>query len=404
MLAARYLKMRRSVLSNVSRLAFFGLVLSVAVLVVVLSIVNGFERELKQRVLAVLPHLTVHSSSGLTLQALQNVRPAPENGLAGLAPVVHGTVLLAAHGEIVGTNLTGIDPESYPNVSAIGNFLANGPLTALGDEKFGIIVGAALAAELGVVQGDTLLVILPNGSVTPAGVIPRQKRFKVIDLFRSQSQLDGQSAYISLSTAQKLFRTGGTVHGAHGRLNNLFESSAAETYLFDMLGQQSVRIDSWMSTYNGSLYQAIAVQKLTMFVLLSFLVGVAAFNLVSGLMMIVEQRKHDIAVLRTLGARSSLLMGLFSSLGLVVALLGVICGLAAGIAIAWGLPALFGILNERFELALMSQYFIAYLPVDVRVADLVKIGGASLLLAGIATLYPAWRATQLLPSRVLAHE
>ena len=404
-IALRYLLAKNSALSYVSRLALLGLVLSVAVLVVVLSVVNGFERELRDRVLSVLPHITAEGYGGLApleVSKIQNGAPYP--GLEAIAPYVSGTALLSANGKIQGTSITGIETSSYSKVTDLARYTTSGSLDGLNNERYGIVLGARLAKKLSLVVGDQVLVVLPVGAVTPAGAVPRQRRFKIVDVFDSQSQLDGQTALIGLSSAQRLFRTGNRVHGVQGKLVDLFQVDAPRRVLYDVLGEQRVRIRSWASTQNGNLYQAIAVQKLTMFVLLSFLVAVAAFNLISGLMMIVEQRKNDVAILRTLGSSSWSVLLLFCTLGMVLGICGTALGICVGVAIATGLPYLYAGLSDAFGLELMTQYFITYLPVDVRVGDLLQISLAALGLALLATLYPAWRAARLLPSRVLAHE
>jgi lipoprotein-releasing system permease protein len=403
-IALRYLIARRSALSYVSRLALLGLILSVAVLVVVVSVVNGFERELRQRVMGVLPHIVAESYAGLDpRQVADFVEQGPHAGLLAVAPYVSGTALLAANGQIRGASLTGIEAESYTEVTDLASYTGKDGLASLTEARYGIVLGIRLAAKLNLRVGDDVLVILPVGSVTPAGAIPRQRRFKVVDTFNSQSQLDGQTALVSLASAQRLFRSGAKVHGVQGRLTNLFDINEARQALYQGLGEDRVRVRSWMST-QGNLYQAIAVQKLTMFILLSFLVAVAAFNLVSGLMMIVEQRKNDVAVLRTMGAGSASVLWLFCTLGLVLATGGIVLGVFIGSGLALSLPGLFSYLSQTFDLNLMSQYFISYLPVDVRLADLLQIALAALFLSLCATLYPAWQAARLLPSRVLAHE
>ncbi len=406
-IALRYLLARRSALSYVSRLALLGLVLSVAVLVVVLSVVNGFEKELRERVMGVLPHIVAQGYATLAPQVAEHMveqaRQGGYPGLTALSPYVSGTALLAANGQIHGASLTGINPDSYTQVTDLAKYTTRGGLAHLSETRYGIILGVRLARLLQLQIGDDVLVVLPVGSVTPAGAIPRQRRFKLVDTFDSQSQLDSQTALVDLVSAQRLFRTGDNVHGVQGRLIDLFEIDQARAALYNAAGEDRVAVRSWMSS-QGNLYQAIAVQKLTMFVLLSFLVAVAAFNLISGLMMIVEQRKNDVAVLRTLGALSSVVIVLFCTLGMLLAGLGIILGVAVGVLVALGLPVAFTVLNDTFGLNLMSQYFIAYLPVDVRGADILQIAIASSVLALLATLYPAWQAARLLPSRVLAHE
>ncbi len=403
-IAFRYLLARGSALSYVSRLALLGLVLSVAVLVVVLSVVNGFERELRERVLAVLPQVTAASYDGLPTAEVTRVLEAPlPASLLGLSPYVSGTVLLVANQQISDANLTGVAVDSYANVSDMPSYTRTGSLQTLSAEKYGVIVGSRLALELGVDIGDDVLVVLPVGAVTPAGAVPRQRRFKVVDLVDSQSQLDSQSAFVSLSTAQRLFRTGGKVHGLQGRLADLFATDEAREFLYSELGADTVRVRTWMGTF-GPLYQAIAVQKLTMFLLLSFLVAVAAFNLVSGLLMIVEQRRNDVAILRTLGSETGTVMALFCIMGSVLALFGITLGLVVGVSVALLLPVLYTALTAAGDLQLMSQYIISYLPVDVRVMDLARVAGGAMALSFVATIYPAWRASRLMPSRVLAHE
>ncbi|XOV81582.1 MAG: FtsX-like permease family protein [bacterium] len=403
-MALRYLFAQRSALTYVSRLALLGLILSVAVLVIVLSIVNGFERELRDRVLGVLPHITAQVPAGLqTSQWQALVADQPLAGITALAPYISGTALLAANNRIQGINLTGIDSTTYGQVTDVVKYTRSQGFAALDATPYGIVLGARLARTLELETGDRVLVVLPVGAVTPAGALPRQRRFQVVDIFDSQSQLDGQLALITLSSAEKMFRTVGRVHGVQGRLQDLFLTQGAQNALQEALAGTSVRVRTWMDTH-GNLYQAIAVQKMTMFVLLSFLVAVAAFNLVSGLMMIVEQRKNDVAVLRTLGADTRMIMMLFCTLGLLLALSGIVIGILTGSVVAWGLPDVYAVATQWFGLDLMSQYFIAYLPVDVRPADLLQVAVAAFVLTLLATLYPAWRATRLLPSRVLAHE
>ncbi len=395
---------RGSALSYVSRLALLGLVLSVAVLILVLSVVNGFERELRDRVLALLPDVTATAYQPIPRLEVEAAlaRPRPSQ-VIGAAAFVQGTVLLSSGNEILGATMTGIEPASYRAVTRLETYLQGGSLDILNSQRFGMVIGERLALRLGAGVGDRLLVVLPAGTLSPAGAVPRQRRFTVVDLLSSESQLDSQAVYVNLQDAQKFFRTGNGVHGVHVQARDLFNLDEAVLYLQNLWGQHQVRLTTWMRGY-GNLYQAIAVQKLTMFILLSFLVGVAAFNLVSGLMMIVEQRRHDVAVLRTLGASSGLVVVLFVIMGLLLALFGIAMGLLAGGALAAWLPDIFAWVSSRFSLDLMSQYFIAYLPTDLRASDFFNVGAAALVLAVLAVIYPARRAAKLLPSRVLAHE
>ena len=278
-----------------------------------------------------------------------------------------------------------------------------GGLSVLLKDRYGIVLGKSLANKLGVSIGDKLMLVLAAGNVSPVGIVPRQRRFTVLATIDSQSQLDSQFAYVNLATAQKLRRIGDKIDGVHIRVSDLFDTRRTEEAVYQLQLSNLPRVSNWKRNF-GNLYQAIAVQKVTMFVLLSFLVGVAAFNLVSGLMMIVEQRDADIAILRTMGASSKTLIAIFVLVGLFLSAIGVLLGLVSGVAIALGLPKLYSIITTSFELDLMTQYFISYLPVEVLVTDLYFVGACALLLATFAVIPPALRAAQAQPSKVLAHE
>ncbi|MEM7080026.1 MAG: ABC transporter permease [Pseudomonadota bacterium] len=406
--AFRYLFTRRSTLGSVSRLAVLGLVLSVAVLVIVISVVNGFERELRERVMGVLPHFQVRGTQLLDRSDIEDLRAAPQQGkFVALAPVVEGVLMVATGVRVTNAFVTGVDPDDYARVSKLPDYMIEGNWSRLApadkQRSFVVVLGAGLAAELGAGVGDSVRLIDPAGKITPAGIVPRQKRFEVVGIFRSASLVDARNAYVPLAAAQKFFRTGDGYHGAHGRLTDLFEVYPLQQYVFSRQAGQRIRLSTWMNVH-GPLYQAIAVQKLTMFILLSFLIGVAAFNLVSGLTMIVEQRKADVAILRTLGAQNGMLISLFLMLGVSVAFGGILLGLICGTLLAYTLPMLFVQLSGWLDAPLMTEYFISYLPVDVRLMDLLTIALAATLISLFSTVYPAWRSSRILPSRVLAHE
>lgn len=399
-------------LSYVSKLAFTGLIVSTAVLLVVVSVVNGFDRELRDRVLAVNPHFTVSAPSGLNYKIGDQAALAA-NGIASMASVVQSTVIIGAGETLVTASLVGMNPEHYAAVSDVGQFLLSHsrergnksprqPTLQPLQQQFGIIVGSTLAQRLGVTVGERVIVMLAEPKISIVGATPRQKRFTVVDVFDSGSQLDSQGVFINMADAQKLLQLGARTNGLHGRLTELFQFSAARNYLAAELSSQ-VAVRSWMRTY-GNLYQAIAVQKTTLFALFALLIGVAAFNLISSLMMMVEHHRSDIAILRSMGATARQILGLFCILGLLLGLGGIALGLSAGAAVAWGLEALFPLLQASLGVDLMAQYFISYLPVEVRLVDSVSIFFAALSLCFLASLYPAWRAAKLLPSRVLAHE
>jgi len=398
----RYGFSHRSFIAQVSSLAIFGLALSTAVLIIVLSVVNGFERELQQRVFGIMPHVTLRVRVQQTEDAeqLQTLKNLP--GVAGAASFLQGPVLLANNTSVRGALLTGVDPESYGEVSELHRYVDPGVLDRLSKSRFGLLLGKGLAGELGVEAGGHITVVLPEGSVSPLGVHPRQRRFEVIGLIDSASEIDNSAAFTFIRSAQKMFRAANNIHGYQLRIHELFEAEEIGRAANMALGMGYFST-SWMRTH-GSLYNAIGLQKLTMFVLLSFLVGVAAFNLVSTLVMVVNERRADVAVLRTLGTSTSVVMVAFITLGLVIGLLGVVLGVAAGVALGVLLEDGFAWLSETFELNLLSQYFVNYLPVDTRVSDILIVSVIALLLCFLSAIYPAWRAARLLPTRILKYE
>ena len=411
-LALRFVFSPISSLSYVSKLAFTGLIVSTGVLLLVLSVVNGFDRELRDRVLAVNPHFVVTLAGGHPLADTQiDAESLVANGMEYLVPVVQATVVLAADDKLATAQLKGIDPQLYSRVSDVGSFLTVNAqqtdpsvrtLEALEQDRFAIVVGATLAKRLGITVGDHVVVMLAEPKVSIAGPLIRQKRFEVIGVFDSGSQLDGQGVFISLVNAQRLLQLGDGINALEGRLLELFDFATARQFLRSRFSDAS-SVRSWMSTY-GNLYQAIAVQKVTMFALFSLLIGVAAFNLISSLMMMVERHASEVAILRTMGATGPQIVGLFCCLGMLLGGGGIILGLFIGWMAAFGLAQLFPLLQWLLGFDLMSQYFISYLPVDVQLTDVVNIFVFAIGLSFLASVYPAWRAAKLLPSRVLAYE
>jgi lipoprotein-releasing system permease protein len=400
-LGVRYAFSRRSTLSFIGLVAVGGLALSVAVLVVVVSVINGFERELEQRVFGVLPHVTVFGRSPLTADGadLEVLRAVP--GVVGAAPFVQGAGLAAVTDRVAGVLILGIDPDLHGAVSTFARHV-DGPL-GLEAGAYGVVLGAGVAARLRVGVGDAITLVLPAATVTPAGIFPRQKQFRVTGLLRSQSEVDARAAYVHMADAAKLFRLGGRVHGYQLRAGDLFEADAIGASVVARLGRDRVVAQAWTRSH-GNLYRAIGVQKSTMFILLSFLVAVAAFNLVSTLVMVVNQRSGDVAILRTLGGSGGTVVGAFVLLGLLLGGAGIALGAALGTGLALLLPGLYAAVSGALDLDLMNQYFVNYLPVEVRSSDLTGIVPTALGLCLLSTLYPAWRAAALAPSRVLAHE
>ncbi|MGA0839983.1 MAG: lipoprotein-releasing ABC transporter permease subunit [Pseudomonadales bacterium] len=402
-LGIRYAFSRRSALSFLSLVAITGLGLGVAVLVIIVSVMNGFERELRERVFGVLPHITLEARAGLLPESATAERLARTPDVMGVAPFVQGPGLAVGHGRSAGALIWGIDPAVQDRVSDLGKYIEWADQSAFEPGAFGVVLGAGLAERLGASPGDRVTLVLPSASVTPAGVVPRQKRFRVVGILRSRSEVDARAAIVHVADAQRLFRLGRRVDGWQLRVGDLFAVEATAGVALSLLDQPGVRATTWMRTH-GNLYHAIGMQKSTMFVLLSFLIAVAAFNLVSTLVTVVNQRSGDVAILRTLGATSGLVVQSFVLLGLLLGGTGVVFGAGLGIAIASVLPELYAGLTSLTGRDLMSQYFVNYLPVEVRLDDLFGIVCVALVLCLLSTWYPAWRALRLRPSEVLAHE
>lgn len=396
----RYARARRSFISFVSVLALLGLALSVATLLFVQAVVTGFERELSERILGVVPHLTITAHAPVAHHAawLDAVRAA--HGVVAASAVVEGAGLLASPSAVVGASLVGVQPAEYGQVSRLFEFTEGEPLVA---GAFGVALGARAAERLGVGVGDALFVVLPQATVTPLGVFPRQKRLRVAALVDTGSQLDHHGAYLHRDDAAKLFRIGAAVHGFHARAADPLRIGETRRAVLRALGPHRLRAHSWFETL-GDLPTAIGVTRNMLFLLLSLLVAVAAFNLVSSLVMVVTERQGDVAMLRTIGARTGLIVAAFVVLGAVIAALGIGLGIAGGFALGALAEAGFPWLERVLGTRLMGEYLVDALPMRFAAADIGRVVATALALCLAATVFPAWRAARLRPAQVLAHE
>ena len=397
----RYAFSRRSSISFISIIAVAGLALSVAVLVVVVSVINGFERELRERVFGMLPHLTLYGREPVVASSVDLDKLAEMEGVLGAVPFIQQAGLAAVADRVTGVLITGID-ENYAAVSDLNQHIEAGSANLVAG-KFQVLLGYGVAQQLGAGVGDRVSIVLPSATVTPAGLFPRQKRFVVRGIVRSRSEIDGRAVYVQEADARRLFRLGNRVQGYQLRVTDLFAVNEIARQAVLIVGSDKVFPRTWIRTH-GTIHHAIGVQKTTMFVLLSFLVAVAAFNLVSTLVMVVDQRRGDVAILRTLGSDSGTVVWAFVLLGTTLGVIGVGTGLIVGSLVSLVLPGLYAWISTTFSVELMSQYFVNYLPVQIRLTDLAGIAITALALSVLSTLYPAWRAVRLRPSEVLAHE
>ena len=276
-------------------------------------------------------------------------------------------------------------------------------MSALQPGEFGIVIGEQTAEQLQLELGSYVSVILPEISVTPMGIYPRQKRFKVVGVFNTQSELDSRGTYVHFGDAARLLHLGNKVQGIHLKLSDVFDAAEVAQAIVNQVGSQKIHVSTWMRTH-GNLYHAIKVQKTTMFVLLSFLVTVAAFNLIATLVMVVNERRADVAIFRTLGSGTTMIVVTFVVLGSIIGSLGVFLGIFVGVVLSLLLQDGYAWLDAFFQLDLMNQYFVSYLPAEIRLKDLLNITYVSLALCIMSTVYPAWRASKLQPGEILSHE
>lgn len=403
-IALRYIQAgsESHLVSFISVLSMIGLIVGVAVLLVVLSVMNGFDRELRERVLGVLPHAVIAKDVGFRdWQALANqVKLHP--GVKGVAPFVTGSAMLVANGRIKGISFSGVDSRYEPAVSIIGDYFEEGDLSELDALPFGMAIGSRLAKYLSVSVGDKVTMVLPQMNLSLAGALPRIKRFTLVGIFRVGADVDSSLAIIDIGDASRLLGIDG-VQGVHLSTYDLFQAPYILQDVLAQLEPGNYYAASWMRRL-GNLYDVIQMQKTTMFLLLALLVAVAAFNVVSNLFMTVTQKRGDIAILRTMGASKSMVLWVFIVHGGLVGFVGVGVGLGLGLIVASWISELFAWLEEAFGLDIMGEYFIFFLPSEVQMSDVVLVGAMSLSLCVLATIYPAMRAAALDPVEVLRYE
>lgn len=398
-------KRRNHFISFISLTSMLGMLLGVAVLILVLSVMNGFDRELRERILGMVPHLAIKNYQEFSNwpEVAQQLAQHPE--VIGVAPFINAQGMLLHQGNNRGALVAGILPEYENQVSIVGQHLQDGiSLNVLQPGEYGIIVGETLARFLRAEIGSSLTLLLPEASITPAGVFPRLKRFTLVGTFKVGAELDGSLAYVHLGDMQTLMRMGDSVEGLRLELDDLFQASRLTRQLVNELGYP-FRGQDWTHT-QGNLFQAIQMEKRMISLLLLIIVAVAAFNIVSTLVMLVTDKQADIAILRTLGAGPDTIMLIFMVQGLTLGIVGTFFGVLLGITLALNISDLVlwleGLLGIEFLDA--SVYFINYLPSELRWSDVRFITCCALGLSLISTLYPAWRAAKVQPAEALRYD
>ncbi len=398
-------KRRNHFISFISAISMGGLVLGVMALIVVLSVMNGFDRELRQRILGMVPHATITAAQG-ELTDWQNLSAtvAEIPGIEAIAPFIEGQGMMTSNGQVKGFMLYGIDPTLEATVSILPNHMIAGSLDDLEPGSFSIILGDILARSLGVAVGDKVTVVLPDASINPAGIFPRMKRFTVAGMFSVGADLDASLAYISIEDAARFMRFDEGVQGLRLRTDDLFKAPALSWQAAMALPGQYY-VSDWTRT-QGRLFQAIQMEKTMVGLLLTLIVVVAAFNIVSTLVMVVTDKQADIAILRTFGAKPRTIMAIFMVQGSVIGVVGTVLGTALGIVMALNVSAVVSFLETILGVTFLDPgvYFISDLPSELLWSDVVMIASGSLILSFIATLYPSWRAAKTQPAEALRYE
>ena len=399
-------KRRNHFISFISATSMAGIALGVAALIVVLSVMNGFQKELRARILGVASHVQISGADNRLVdwEAVAKIAER-EPQVVAAAPFVNGQGLLSAGQAVRGSVVRGILPGEEGRVTDIGQHMTAGTLDALRPGEFGILLGADLARYLGAIAGDKVALIIPQGNVTPAGVLPRLKQFTVLGLFDTgYSEADSALALVHLADAQRLYQTGDAVSGVRLKLDDLYQARTVAQEVTVNLDRDIYAYD-WTRA-NPNLFRAIQIEKRMMFIIMVLIITVAAFNVVSTLVMLVTDKQADIAILRTLGAAPGSVMQIFMVQGAVIGVIGTLLGVAGGVALALNIETVVPALESAlgFKFLAKDVYMIPDLPSQVEAADVTVITVVSLLMSFLATLYPSWRAARVNPAEALRYE
>ena len=397
---------RNGFISFISGVSMLGIALGVAALIIVLSVMNGFQKEVRDRMLGVVSHIEIFAPNGDALpdvaRTLREVRANSQ--VIGAAPFIATQALLARGEDMKGSMIRGIDPALEPEVTDLAVALKNSALAGLVPGEFGLVLGGELARSLGVGEGDKVTLVAPSGQVTPAGVVPRLKQMTVVGTFDSgHYEYDSTLALMHVEDAQRIFRLEGP-SGVRVRLKDLHEARTVATELAGSMTDH-VLIRDW-TRQNRTWFAAVQLEKRMMFIILTLIVAVAAFNLVSTLVMTVTDKRADIAILRTLGASPASIMGIFVVQGAMVGVIGTFAGLALGLAVAFNIDVIVPALEQLLHTTFLPRdvYIISSMPSEPQQADILPIAVISLVLAFLATLYPSWRASRVNPAEALRYE
>jgi lipoprotein-releasing system permease protein len=397
---------RNGFISFISGVSMLGIALGVAALIIVLSVMNGFQKEVRDRMLGVISHIEVFAPNGAALpdmeKTLAEIKQNPQ--VLGAAPFISAQALLARGEDMKGVLVRGIDPALEGQVTDLVSDLKKNTLSRLVPGEFGVVLGSELARSLGVIEGDRVTLIAPSGQVTPAGVVPRLKQMTVVGTFDSgHYEYDSALLMLHQDDAARIFR----LEGPTGIRIKLKDLDRARQVAVELSGSLSgdLLIRDW-TRQNKTWFAAVELEKRMMFIILTLIVAVAAFNLVSTLVMTVTDKRADIAILRTLGASPKSIMGIFMVQGALVGVIGTLSGLFLGLLVALNIDVIVPALERLFHASFLPKdiYLISSMPSDPQYADIMPIVVIALILAFLATIYPSWRASQVNPAEALRYE
>ena len=397
---------RNRFISFISLVSMLGIALGVAALIVVLSVMNGFQRELRTRILGVASHVQVSGYDG-ELANWQRVadEAAKHPRVRAVAPFVQAQGMLSFDQTVRGTLIRGVLPDAEDKVAEFASHMRFGTLDELQPGAFGIVLGADLARALHVSMGDKVTLIAPQGLVTPAAILPRVKQFRVVGIFEvGMYEYDSSLALVHLQDAQALYRMEDRVSGVRLKLDDLFEAPRVARELMKYLDADTL-VSDWTRSH-ANFFRAVQIEKNVMFIILLLIVAVAAFNIVSTLVMAVQDKQADIAILRTLGASPGSIMGIFVIQGALIGFIGLGLGVAAGVALALNIDVVVPAIEQFFGVQFLAKdvYYISDLPSELLWSDVIAITVVSFVLTLVATLYPSWRASRLNPAEALRYE
>lgn len=399
-------KRRNHFISFITGTAIMGMVIGVAALIAVMAVMNGFDHTLRSRILAVTSDVIIQGNGVPVLDwptAVKRLSTLPD--VTGVAPYVQAQAMLSHDGLVSGAVIEGIDPALESRVNKLAKDMKMGELQSLQTHPWSIVLGRALARQLGVTVGDKITLISPQGGVTPLGVTPALRQFTVVGLFSvGIYAYDSGMAYINLGDAQRLYGLNQGVTGLRMQIKDPFAAPAFAARLQQQLGA-AFYIQDWTQTHEN-FFKALSMEKLVMFVILSLIIAVAAFNIVATLVMVVTDKETDIAILRTIGVTPRSIMLIFMVQGAVIGLFGTLLGVLFGVLLALNIPTLVPALEQLIHVQFISPevYSISQLPSKLKPWDVIHVAIAALIMSWLATLYPSWRASRVAPAEALRYE